>query len=200
MKYTVLSLIMLFLVSCSGVQDQTSTPAQIETASPVVTETQPVVHKTPTDVVESTTIPVPTVYDFPSWMKNPKTAILAALFRDDLEQARKIYFFNATTGEKFEMNPTMPFGGFFWYDNMNFGLLAKDLNIAYEFNLQTGQIHTESISQQSARLLDKDWVNGLVMFKESTEEFVFDKTRFSNTSKNKSFAAEWVDSQKNVVV
>jgi hypothetical protein len=79
---------------------------------------------------------------------------------------------------------------------MNFGLLSKDLKTAYRVNLQTGQVNTETISSQSARLLDKDSVNGLVMFKEPNDEFVFDKVRFNNTSKNKTFAAEWVDSQK----
>ena len=201
MKYVILSWITVLLVSCSGINNQTSLPTQIETASTAIVETQGPINTTPTDAVESTPIPTSTVYDFPSWMYSAETGILAALFRDDLEHTRKIYFFNAATGEKFELNPTMPFGGFFWYDNMNFGLLAKDLKTAYKFSLQTGQVSTESISPQSTRFLTRDWVNGLVIFNEpSSGEIIFDDARQTNKSWNKEFTAQWNDDDKAITV
>ena len=78
-----------------------------------MTETEAFAINTPTNVVESTPFPTALVYDFPVWMKSPETVILAALFVDDLKHTRNISFFNAATGEKFELNPTIPFGGFF---------------------------------------------------------------------------------------
>ena len=175
MKYAILSLMTVVLISCSGVQTRAPTPIQNETALPQMTETQSIAVSTLSDVVESTPIPTATVYDFPSWMKNPETAILSALFKDDLEHTRNIYFFNASTGEKFELKPTVAFGGFFWYDNMNFGLLAKDLKTTYKFDLQTGQVSATPVSSQTTRFLSRDWVYGLVAFNEpSSDEIIFD--------------------------
>jgi hypothetical protein len=201
MKYVILSLIMVILASCSGAQAQTPTSVQIETVLSPATEAQAVINKTPTAIVEVSPSPTSSVYDFPSWMSNSDTTVLAALFRDDLGHTRKIYFFNVTTGEKFELNPTMPFGGFFWYDNRNFGLLAKDLNSAYKLNLQTGQVYSEPVSPQSTRFLSKDWVNGLVIFNEASNGgFTFDDARQTNKSLNKVFTAQWIDDKKAISV
>jgi hypothetical protein len=192
MKYTILCLITVILVSCSEVHNPVLTPSQREIASPQATETQLVIVNTPTEVVKSTPIPTATIYDFPSWMKSPETVILAALFKDDLKHIRKIYFFNAATGEKFELSPTMPFGGFFWYDNMNFGLLSTDLKTSYKYNFQTGEVSSESVSSQSTRFLTQDWVNGLTTFHDpSNSEIIFDDARQINKSLNKLFTAEW---------
>ena len=141
MKNVNLILVTVLLVSCSGIQgQQTPNLNQISTASTVVAETQAPIQKAPTATAVSTTIPTSTVYDFPSWMSHPDTVMLAALIRDDTEGTRKINFFNAATGEKFEMSPSIDFGGFFWHDNMNFGLLAEDMMTSYTFNLQSGQV------------------------------------------------------------
>lgn len=199
MKYVVLGWITIILISCSGVQDKAPTPTQHEITPVVFTETPAVIVGNPTDFVESMPIPTKTVYDFPSWMNNPQTVVLAALFRDDLEKSRKIYFFNAATGEKFELNPAMPFGGFFWYDNMNFGLLAEDMNAAYKFDLKTEKIQTETISPHSTRFLTKTWTNGLIMFDElSSSEITFDDAQETNKSLNKLFTAQWSSAEKRI--
>src|SRR5215216_3908673 len=192
MKYVILCLITVILVSCSGVQNQTMAPDQRETALPVLSQTQAIAINTPTRTVDSTSIPTATVYDFPVWMKSPETVILAALFKDDLKHTRTIYFLNAATGDKFELSPTMRFGGFFWYDNMNFGLLSEDLKTTYKYDLQTGEVSTESVSSQSIRFLTQDWVNGLIRFHDpSSGEIIFDDARQTNKSLNKSFTAAW---------
>jgi hypothetical protein len=198
MKYVVLCLITVILVSCSGVQNQTLTPNQGKTALPVMTETQVIAINTLTSTAESTPIPAATAYDFPSWMKSPETVTLAALFKDDLKHIRNIYFFNAATGDKFELSPTKRFGGFFWYDNMNFGLLAEDLNTSYKYNLQTGEVFTESASSQSTRFLSPNWVNGLITFHDpSSGKIIFDDARQTNKSLNKLFTVAW--SEDNVL-
>jgi hypothetical protein len=191
MKYVVLCLTMVILVSCSGVKNQMITPGQAETALPVMTETHAIAINTPTSPVEPTPVPTATGYDFPSWMKSPETVILAALFKDDLKHTRNIYFFNADTGDKFELSPKIRFGGFFWYDNMNFGLLSEDLKTSYKYNLQTGEVSTESVPSESTRFLSRDWVNGLITFHDpSTGEITFDDVRQTNKSLNKLFTAE----------
>jgi hypothetical protein len=198
MKYVVLCLITVILVSCTGVQNQTLTPVYSEIASPQVTETQAVVINTPTSALESTPISTATVYDFPSWMKSPETVILAALFKDDLKHIRNVYFFNAATGDKFEFSPTIRFGGIFWYDNMNFGLLSEDLKTSYKYNLQTGEVSTKSVPPQSTRFLSPDWVNGLITFYDpSNDEIIFDDARQTNKSLNKLYTAAW--SEDNVL-
>ena len=205
MKYVVMVLVAFLLGSCFGTAYETPS-GHIETGFPTATETTaPIIVATetqlpPTETATATPVAVQALNDLPAWMKNPDSTVLAALITDDLTRIRKVAFYNAATGEKYEISMSKDVRGFFWYDNMNFGLLSRDLKTAYRVNLQTGQVHPATISSQATRLLDKDWVNGLVMFKESTNEFVFDKARFNNTSRNKTFAAEWVGSQKNVVV
>jgi hypothetical protein len=191
MKYLVLCLVTVILVSCSRVQNQTPTSDQVEITLPAMTETQAIATKPPTSTEESTPVPTSTVYDFPSWMKNPETMTLATLFKDDLKHTRNIYFFNADTGDKFELSPTTRFGGFFWYDNMNFGLLSEDLKTSYKYNLQTGEVSAESMPSESTRFLSRDWVNGLITFDDpSTGEITFDNVRQTNKSLNKLFTAE----------
>jgi len=167
------------------------TPNQVETALPVMTETQAIAINSPTSIVEPTPLPTATVYDFPSWMRKPETVMLAALFKDDLQHTRNIYFFNADTEDKFELSPTIRFGGFFWYDNMNFGLLSEDLKTSYRYNLQSGEVSAEPLPSESTRFLSRDWVNGLITFHDpSTGEIIFDDVRETNKSLNKLFTAE----------
>jgi hypothetical protein len=192
MKYMFFCLISAILVSCSGVSVLTPIPYQSKTPFPTMAKTVVVATNTSSSVVEATPIPTDTVYDFPLWMKSPETVILAALVKDDLKHSRKVHFFNAATGEKFELSPTMRFGGFFWYDNMNFGLLSEDMKTTYKYNLQTGKVSEESVPPESTRFLSKDWVNGLVTFNDPANgKIAFDNVRQRNKSLNKLFSAEW---------
>ena len=85
----------------------------------------------------------------------------------------------------------MRFGGFVWYDNMDFGLLSDDLKTSYKYNLQTGEVSTEPVLSESTRFLSRDWVNGLITFHDpSNGETTFDDVRQTNKSLNKLFTAE----------
>lgn len=140
MKFMILSLSIIFLSSCSGLNPQTSQPIQAQNMPTVVSETEIPVE---TLLLTPTPVPISTVIDFPSWMSNPDTVVLAAFIREDVAQSFEIHFFNAATGNKFELVAPKDFGRFFWYDNMNFGLVAKDSNSTYKFNLQTGKVSTD---------------------------------------------------------
>jgi len=139
MKYLIIGLSFIFLSACSGFNLQTSQPAQTQNIS-IITET-PI--KTPT-VTPSPLSTAPSL-ELPTWMSNPNTAILAALIRDDVNQIRKIHFINPATEEKYELSVPNDYGGFFWYDNMNLGVIVKDTETAQKFNLQTGQITIEPV-------------------------------------------------------
>lgn len=143
MKYLIIGLSVIFLSSCSEFNSQTDQPAQVQNTPIAVSETA-ISIKTPA-VTPIPTTAIPSL-DFPSWMSNPDTVVLAALIRNDVNQTLQIRFFNAATEEKFELDVSKGFGGFFWYDNMNFGVIVKETEIAQKFNLQTGQISTEPIS------------------------------------------------------
>lgn len=197
MKYMKLGLAAFFLVSCSGTSYQTPSSGPVEAANPTKTETvaPAVATKTP----EVTPVVIPSLDDLPTWLKDASPNVLAALITDDPKRIRDVHFFNAT-GERYAIPMPKDTRGFFWYDSMNFGFLSKDLRTAYHIKFETGEITTESISPESTRLLDKDGVNGLVRFKESSNEFVFDKAMFSNASKNKSFVTECAGDPKTIVV
>ena len=206
MKHMVVGLIAFFLVSCSGTSYQTPSSGHVETSIPTATEAiEPVEVTTKTSLPrtktpEATPIVVPPIDDLPAWLKDSSPNVLAALITDDLKGIRDVAFFNVATGERYAIPMPKGTSGFFWYDSMNFGFLSKDLKTAYHIKFESGEILTEAISPQSTRLLNKDWVNGLVMFKESNNEFVFDRAILSNASKNKSFTAEWGGDQNTVVV
>jgi len=193
-------------VGCSKTSHATPLIETVEIAFPTRTEaveTATVATDTPlpyTETPEARPSVIPTIYDLPAWLTSLNANVLAALITDNFKGIRNIAFFNAGTAERFEIPMPQDTMGFFWYDSMNFGFLSNDLKTAYRIDFATGKVYTEPVSPQSTRLLDRDWVNGLVRFQESNTEFVFDKAIFSWASKNKSFTAEWVDSQKNIVV
>jgi len=206
MKYTLVALAVIVLVSCSGTANQTPSSSPIETAILTVTEqleTVTVVTKTSlphTQTPEVIPTVIPSLNDLPSWLKDSNPNVLAALITDDPKRIRDVAFFNAATGERYEIPMPKDTSGFFWYDNMNFGFLSKDLKTAYHIDFKTGNISIEAISSSSTRLLDKAWVNGLVRFKETNNQFVFDKAMFSYASKNKSFVTECAGDPKTIVV
>lgn len=198
----VAGLVTILLASCSGTANQMPSSSPIDTATESV-ETVIVATKTPlpsTQTPEVTPTFIPPLNNLPSWLKDSNPNVLAALITDDLKRIRDVAFFNVATGERYEIPMLKDTSGFFWYDNMNFGFLSKDLKTAYRIDFRTGNISPEAISPQSTRLLDKDWVNGLVRFKETNNEFVFDKAMFSSTSKNKSFVTECAGDPNTIVV
>ena len=174
MKYMLVGLSVIFLSSCSGFNLQTSQPAQVQNTSTAVSETEVSINAR---TVTPFPVFTPSNLDFPSWMSNPTTTILAALIKDDVNQTLKIHFINAATEEKFELVVSKDFGGFFWYDNMNFGVIAKDTETAQKFNLQTGQSSTEPISPINP---DEYWK--------------------SRTSTNKHYIAQWDSDDKVITV
>lgn len=103
-----LCLSLLILSSCTN---SSITPSEITTPFPTLTPSI-----TPSPAITTTISalsPTATAFNFPQWMRNSDTAILATLIRDDSKKARDISFFNASTGEKFELKMPITFGGFF---------------------------------------------------------------------------------------
>lgn len=145
---SLLCLSLLILSSCTSSLNATS---EINTPFPVlISSITPPPSSTPT---VSTLSPTVTAYNFPQWIKNSDTAILAALIRDDLGKPRGISFFNATTGEKFELEMPTALGGFFWYDNAHFGFLSDDFQVMNLLNLSNGQVIKINLTSKSTRLL-----------------------------------------------
>lgn len=149
----------------------------------------------PNPIPSATLEPLLDTYDLPVWMKNPETIIAAALITNDIESIRKVAFFNATTGENYEIVMTKSVSGYFWFDNQNLGFLANDLKTVFRLNLSSGKVFLEEMSHYSTRLLEPDWstglLNGLKIVKESgsDQEVTLSATWQPNISKNGTFTA-----------
>ena len=146
----------------------------------------------PTLIPEDTPEPLLASYAFPVWMKNPKINIVAALITNEIEKTRKMAFFNATTGEKYEILMPQNMSGYFWYDNTNFGFLADDLKTTFRLDLTNGQVTSEIVPSPSVRLLEPDWtgrLNGLKIVKESpsSQDFTLTSSWKPDYSKNATF-------------
>lgn len=175
MKRIFLGILIFFLASCSGSNEQlpTNTPVT-QTASPTQTSTTITVISNdesegpsikdiiPTPKLSVTPTPLSSHYDLPAWARNPEATIAAALITNDTEKTRIIALFNAATGEKYEISIPITISGYFWYDNQNLGFLANDLKTVYSLNLASGNIFLKELSQYSTRLLEPDWNNGLL--------------------------------------
>jgi hypothetical protein len=202
MKYVIFCLVTILLTACSRLAASTPSSTQTGTVSFAATGIQAPINQTPTGITSSTPIPTATLgaYDFPAWMTDSSN-ILAALISDDFKKTRKISFFNAATGENYEISAPIDMNGFFWYDNMNFGILSKDLKTAYRISMRTGRVQTETISAKSTRLLEPGWVSALVVLNDhASGEVTFDRAWHSDVSKDKKFAAEWTDNHHTIVV
>ncbi|HJS17765.1 MAG TPA: hypothetical protein VJ785_03390 [Anaerolineales bacterium] len=212
MKIFLGSLFILILISCtSNVPQSITTPQPSETpkVNAIVTAKILDVSKTPSPTKSPTNTPVSFLssYTFPAWMSNPETNILAALITNDLEKTRKISFFNADTGENYEIEMPRDVSGYFWYDSSNFGFLSKDLTTAYRINLQTGKVFPETVSSQATRFLSGlyeyddyensygDTANALEIINDTNSgEMLFRKTwygEYGTKSKNGRYSAEW---------
>jgi hypothetical protein len=150
-------------------------------------------------------------------MSDPASSILAALVINEPEYTRKIFFFNVTTGENYEIFMPQNMRGYFWYDNTNFGLLSQDLKTAYCINLQTGKVSTEPVSSQATQFLIGQYeyddyessygippASALEMTKDpATNGILFRRTRtgkYGTRSINGRFSAEWDGNWTQIIV
>ena len=219
MKIIFCSLVILLLVSCAGNAPETITSSlETPTSNPPVTATElfPTRTPSPTPLPTNTPIALLPVYQFPSWMGDPATNILAALITDDVARTRKISFFNVTTGESYEILMPRDVSGYFWYDNANFGFLSKDMEKAHRINLPTGKVSTEPVSAQVTQFLTgeyeyddyensyKDTANTLELTKDTnTNEALFRRTRYGEygtRSRNGRFSADWDENRTGIIV
>lgn len=179
-------LLFIFLVACNTKATQvsaTQTPTKI-----IPTNTQEI---KPTITFSPEPLFPDIVYQFPEWMQNLNTPVLAALLDNQVSNTRKIAFFNAETGEEFDLEMPENTNGYFWYDTQNFGLLSKDLKIAYKLNLLTGEVSSQEVTSESVRLLDSEWHHGLEIISKPNREYIFDDARWNlENSKDKNLTAE----------
>jgi hypothetical protein len=221
MRKTVIGILIFALASCTGsVEPIQPTPlanqttiASTATPKPLLatvipdseTEGSSLKDIKPTPIPENTPIPLSDHYDLPIWMKYPETNIVAALITNDLEKNRKIAFFNAATGEKYEILMPQNISGYFWYDNTNFGFLATNLKATFRLDLTTGQVTSETTHPQSVRLLEPDWtgwLNGLNIAKKSPSslDFTFTSIWKSAYSKNATYTASFKPDQDGITI
>jgi hypothetical protein len=203
MKKVTLGILILALSSCVSVGGKNQTPFPTETIlSPTIPSIKPVAtlavpnyelaEPSPTATLE----PFPSSYDLPVWMKASDTTIAAAILTDDVKRTRKIAFFNAATGESYEILMNRSTSGFFWYDNQNFGILVNDLDTVYRLNLTSGNVFIEGISPLSTRLIESDWIsgyfNGLKVLGNpgSNQEIIFTSSWELSVSKNGTFTVK----------
>lgn len=217
MKKFIFGFLVLVMTSCVDTSAQTKaplpSPLPILSTSPTARPVEPATIPNsemedllpeeikPNPIPSATLEPLLDTYDLPVWMKNPETIIAAALITNDIESIRKVAFFNATTGENYEIVMTKSVSGYFWFDNQNLGFLANDLKTVFRLNLSSGKVFLEEMSHYSTRLLEPDWstglLNGLKIVKESgsDQEVTLTATWQPDISKNGIFTAtkkpEW---------
>ncbi len=204
MRRIILMTLVFLLIACTSTTSQNSSQTltisteQSETETSSLQETIP----TATRVVTPSTVPLPSNFDLPDWMKSTDTEILAALIQNDMEKTRKIAFFNAADGSRYELELPRDIRGFFWYDHTNFGLLATDLKTIYQLNLSTGQVISDDVDPRSVRLLDPEWMNGLELVREgpNNQNFTFDDVWDVDHSKTKKFTADRKSDWTGIVV
>lgn len=212
MRKIIFELLSLFLlVSCAG-NIERKQPALSITQTAItkpVSSTTPVVTISPTNT-EETTLPA---YSLPVWMGDPAINILAALITDDYKRTRKISFYNAETGEKYDIPMPKDTSGYFWYDNAHFGFLSNDLMSTYKINMETGKVTKIAVSPQEVRLLnqeqDVDYQNlagdkatalRVIPDYSSNSGVLFEQARKNDKSINRLFAARWSGDNSTIVV
>lgn len=225
MKKVTLLLLILVLTSCTGGNNKAPLPLNSPTDNPTATILSPtspsirpavtiavpnseLVEPIPTSIRPTPTVtlePFPNSYDLPVWMKATETPIAAAVISDEPGHTRKIAFFNPDTGESYEILMNRSTGGFFWFDNQNFGFLANDLKTVYRLNLTSGKAFVEEIPPLAARLVEPDWngfVNGLKIVgnPDDAQEFTFTSLWQVDVSKNGTYAATRKSGQEGIAV
>lgn len=179
-------LLFVFLVACTTNATQVS---ETQTPQPInPTQTKAV---NPTNTLLPEQLFPDITYIFPEWVKDLNTPVLVALLENQNTDSRKIAFFNAETGEEFDLNMPEITNGYFWYDAQNFGLLSKDLKTAYKLNLLTGEVSSQEVSSESVRLLEPEWHHGLEIITEvnSVSNITFDDAWNHSNSKERNFTA-----------
>lgn len=191
MKNSISLITILFLLVACG----NNNPQTVE--SPTAENIIPTPNTTPTTISSNTPVTkslFPDItYDFPEWIKDLNTPVLAALLENQNSKTRKLAFFNAKTGEKFEIEMPIITNGYFWYDAQNFGLLSEDLKTAYKINLLTGTISAQEVTSDATRLLYPDWIHGLVTSHNHNGSFTFDNAWNYENSRDKNFTVNKKD-------
>jgi len=158
----------------------TETIQSLQTPKPTITITQsPVFFPSATPTEEPFAI-YPSHFDFPSWMNNSQTMILANPITEikgfEIVSAN-IMFLNALTGERYDVPFPSDAEAYFWHDNMHFGFLSDDLQVMYLLDLSSGQIIEQNSTIESTRLLsiDND-ITPLILIQDplSLSNFMFD--------------------------
>lgn len=145
--------------------------------------------------------PTPMVFVPPAWMQDPDTVILAAAIDNYIEQTRVIAFFNAGTGERYDFGLSEEYYGFFWYDNMHFGILSADRQTASRMSLGTGEISEEAVPPQATQLLGDSWPIALLQFHdEANDEMYFDHASGRDKSASRKYTVEWLGNRDNIQV
>ncbi len=209
MKKIILGLITFLLVSCTGVANNFS-PAVSPTATIPPTSTKiPAAATSPTVTAE----PTLSSYSLPSWMSSPSTNILAAFITDNSNDSPRISFYNAATGEKYDIDIPNDSQGYFWYDNAHFGFLSNDLKSLELIDLNTGQTSEMALEPESLRLWNLEHENsGINNQGPVALEIVHDNadngilleqvgSDWDNKSKSKLFAASWgIESRDTITI
>lgn len=195
MKNIIFLLISFLIISCSNHGTPTNESPTSQAGSPT-----PPKEVSPTSTISQAPLFSETIYNFPEWMKDLNTPLLAAFLEDQRSNSRKIAFFNANTGEEFDLEMPDNTNGYFWYDAENFGLLSKDLKTAYKFNLLTGKVSLQEVDSRSTRLLDPEWHHGLNILQETNGEYTFDDAWNRVNSKDKNFTSHRKPDRDGIVV
>jgi hypothetical protein len=136
-------------------------------------------------------------------MRSPSTNILAAFITDDSTNSPRISFYNAASGEKYDLSIPDDVRGYFWYDNNHFGFLSNDLKSIKLIELTTGQISENPLAPESLRLWNLEHENYLISGRElvaleilhnnTNSEILLEQTGWywNTKSKSKQFAAKW---------
>jgi len=160
---SMLWLSLLILSSCTSSSVATS---EINTSTPplnTISITPTITHlpsffpsATPT---EKPFLIYPSHFNFPEWMSNSQTMILANPIteRKGFEIiSANIMFLDALTGERYNIPFPSNSKAYFWYDNMHFGFLSDDFQVMHLLNLSNGQVIEKNVTIKSTRLLSID--------------------------------------------
>jgi PBP1b-binding outer membrane lipoprotein LpoB len=160
---SVLCLSLLILSSCTNSPTAT-TESKTPSPPPIAISITPTITHLPSSFPSATPTEKPFViypshFNFPEWMTNSQTIILANPIteRKGFEIiSAKIMFLDALTGERYDIPFPSNAKAYFWYDNMHFGFLSDDFQVMHLINLSNGQVIEKNATIKSTRLLSMD--------------------------------------------
>ncbi len=180
-----------------------NTPAKVSlTASPEPTETgepTPTPGRSPTATSTPATLATTSHYSLPEWMKEPQTDILMEWIRKtgDGPSGGTLSFLNPETGQWADLPFPADASYYFWFDNMHFGFLPKNLASMSLFDLETGQGSTQPVPEDSIQFIEvNEYAPQALVVKRRTnspEKYFFDYVDQPNsrtTSRSGRYSAE----------